>query len=1047
MGENCSSELKSSLYYMDSIKCCLDSTEPPKLVDLYKPLIVRCVKVTDILHYLDDVIFTEREEIMKTVETKASTKAMKVLLSVLEGSSVNDKWTRFVEILEKKGYQYVAKALRGEEVNRDVYKKYKNLLSPLKIDLVEKINPTDLLHLLESQENIIEQSDTEHIKAEMRNKGRMAGMIVLLDRIWRKSENWYTSFLKVLCQNKYKHLVEKMDPEFALEWNKGQTLKITPDLATTSTSVEDVDVKVSKLSTPVQCSNEIELLSAPPLSCTSLLSGDSQTDILNPVQGDKNSIQDIHDAEITFAKLAVKSNEKNEDETEFKKTQQTASTLSVEENRQMPADNEEMISEVIEERLYQNELALPAQRGQNCIIIAPTGSEKTIVAVKIIKHHLEVDTRQKIKKIAFVVDKNKLAKEQSETIKRFVTCRLKVISGDTMCDEDLTELTVLLPQFDIFVITAQTLVNAMVKGDFRIESFSLIIFDECNHCHGVHSFNKTMIPYHEEKLEDSEERKNLPQIVGLTASIRVGKAKSPTQAISHIKSLMANLDANALVFVKENFAELAEKINPTDQFVVKTPSRRIDDFGALIKDLMLKTEECLKLAKDELGENMNPPFSKGNEEYTQWLEISLLKSVAKVSDSVLSRSLYTIRKYLKTYNEGLIVHSYARAKDAFSFITQNIEELLKSSKKTEIEMRANAFFENARANLEICAVDDKRCEENPLLLKLKEIILETHREESNMRGIVFVRTRVIADIIVSWMKETEELKHIKARKYTGAQADGAERGTAKYKDQTTIELFMKGDVKVIVATTIAEERLDIKECNLVVKYDYAGYLISQIQAKDKGRGSAEHSRFFVLASDEQAVAEREWMNSLKEMKEEAMILVQQEIQVNPENYQMEKRELQRLAKRQRDALLHNESSREALERQYVLKCLKCNEYLCLSSELKKIKSQYACISQDFKDHVFFKTSDKITYEDKDIKVGVGKIMCKKCHVNLGNIAFYQEIYFPLLHVKAIKIEDDMKKGDHLKLWKMVEEKYFTVSPLSDEDLEKISESGKLVEID
>lgn len=42
---------------------------------------------------------------------------------------------------------------------------------------------------------------------------------------------------------------------------------------------------------------------------------------------------------------------------------------------------------------------------------------------------------------------------------------------------------------------------------------------------------------------------------------------------------------------------------------------------------------------------------------------------------------------------------------------------------------------------------------------------------------------------------------------------------------------MKGDVKVIVATAIAEEGLDIKECNLVVKYDYAGYLISQIQAK------------------------------------------------------------------------------------------------------------------------------------------------------------------------------------------------------------------------
>lgn len=45
-----------------------------------------------------------------------------------------------------------------------------------------------------------------------------------------------------------------------------------------------------------------------------------------------------------------------------------------------------------------------------------------------------------------------------------------------------------------------------------------------------------------------------------------------------------------------------------------------------------------------------------------------------------------------------------------------------------------------------------------------------------MRGIVFVRTRVVADIIASWMEETGELKHIKARKYTGAQAHGAEGG-------------------------------------------------------------------------------------------------------------------------------------------------------------------------------------------------------------------------------------------------------------------------------
>lgn len=67
-------------------------------------------------------------------------------------------------------------------------------------------------------------------------------------------------------------------------------------------------------------------------------------------------------------------------------------------------------------------------------------------------------------------------------------------------------------RFDVFVITAQMLVNAMVKGDLRIESFSLIILDECHHCHGGHAFYKTMIPYHDKKLEDPEERILLPQV-------------------------------------------------------------------------------------------------------------------------------------------------------------------------------------------------------------------------------------------------------------------------------------------------------------------------------------------------------------------------------------------------------------------------------------------------------------------------------------------------------------------------------------------------------
>ena len=81
--------------------------------------------------------------------------------------------------------------------------------------------------------------------------------------------------------------------------------------------------------------------------------------------------------------------------------------------------------------------------------------------------------------------------------------------------------------------------------------------------------------------------------------------------------------------------------------------------------------------------------------------------------------------------------------------------------------------------MENSAADGQRSEENPLLLKLKQILIETYREESDMRGIVFVRTRQLAEIIADWMSETDDLKPIKAKKCTGAGAQMTEGGMTK----------------------------------------------------------------------------------------------------------------------------------------------------------------------------------------------------------------------------------------------------------------------------
>lgn len=58
MAEYAGMEPTSSIDHMTSIKCRLDSGGIPVLVQLYKPLIVRCLKAESIVHHLDKVIST-----------------------------------------------------------------------------------------------------------------------------------------------------------------------------------------------------------------------------------------------------------------------------------------------------------------------------------------------------------------------------------------------------------------------------------------------------------------------------------------------------------------------------------------------------------------------------------------------------------------------------------------------------------------------------------------------------------------------------------------------------------------------------------------------------------------------------------------------------------------------------------------------------------------------------------------------------------------------------------------------------------------------------
>lgn len=108
----------------------------------------------------------------------------------------------------------------------------------------------------------------------------------------------------------------------------------------------------------------------------------------------------------------------------------------------------------------------------------------------------------------------------------------------------------------MIVLTAQILVDALKSRRVAIDDFSLLIFDECHHTDKGHPYNDIMLRYLEIQFPSRGGRhqtikEKLPQIIGLTASLGVGKARNKDEAQEHILQLCANLDCSVIVTVEK----------------------------------------------------------------------------------------------------------------------------------------------------------------------------------------------------------------------------------------------------------------------------------------------------------------------------------------------------------------------------------------------------------------------------------------------------------------------------------------------------------------
>ena len=185
----------------------------------------------------------------------------------------------------------------------------------------------------------------------------------------------------------------------------------------------------------------------------------------------------------------------------------------------------------------------------------------------------------------------------------------------------------------------------------------------------------------------------------------------------------------------------------------------VNIFQKAINDIMTEIEEVISAVG-------RCPSLHGSQPYENWV-VNLLKED-------LGRDILTCLEHLKLYNTALMIDQEIRSEDALQYLRENVQ----SNDSTKMEIKLRDLFEKA-----IAAIQSGVSVPNPGLEKLEERLCEKLSSDPSSKGIVFVRTRIVAEALVNWLENSVALKEC-VKNPTSVIGCGQRNGKGNYGNVT-----------------------------------------------------------------------------------------------------------------------------------------------------------------------------------------------------------------------------------------------------------------------
>nr|WP_229396598.1 ERCC4 domain-containing protein [Methanosarcina sp. DH1] len=487
-------------------------------------------------------------------------------------------------------------------------------------------------------------------------------------------------------------------------------------------------------------------------------------------------------------------------------------------------------SDTVEQRLYQLNLAGKALEGSSLVVL-PTGLGKTVIALFVIVSRL-----QRFGGKALILSPTKPLVEQHATFFKKVMALPE--------DEVLTftgsiapaEREKLWAQGKLIVSTPQVIENDLLTKRISLEDVTHITFDEAHRAVGNYAYTFIAEKYFESARN--------PHVLGITASPGSSdeKISEVCQAL-HIEnvSVKTEKDKDVRPYVQEKEIEWLQVQLPPEMAEIRSYLEKIfDDRLVTIRGLGFSPGSGKYVSKKDLllfQKKLQGEIRVGGDPAV-FTAMSVLAEMVKVNHAVEmieTQGLEPFRKYLEKLDA---------------------EASSSSASKASKRLMDDLYMRKALYRVKECEV------EHPKLELARKLVSEQLKESPDSRVIVFTNYRDTAEIVVNALSGVPGIAPIR---FVGQASRLKDKGLTQKQQVEVLDKFRAGEYNVLVATSVAEEGLDIPSTDLVLFYEPIPSEIRSIQRK--GRTGRQHKgRVIILVTKGTRDEAYYWSSKSKEKK-------------------------------------------------------------------------------------------------------------------------------------------------------------------------------------